>query len=81
MRFNVSSRGQVTADTLCQFDKILVPDDAFVTQRATVSNYQFNLPSRSSKEDLCQTRLQWHCGAERGTEPFVLFPNSASHCH
>ena len=42
MRFYVSNRGQVTADTLCQFDKILVPEDAFVSQRATVSNYQFN---------------------------------------
>ena len=37
-------------------------------------------PFRSSKEDWCRTRLQWYCGAEFGTPPFVLFPNSAPQC-
>ena len=39
------------------------------------------LPFQSLKEDLCKTHLQWNCGVELGTEPFVLFPNPAPQCH
>lgn len=44
MQFYVSARGQVTADTLCRFDEVQIPADAFVEERATVSDlYQCDL--------------------------------------
>lgn len=49
MQLYVSRRGQVTADTLCEFDKVLVPEDAFVEESATVSNYQFNFTATLRK--------------------------------
>ena len=39
-----------------------------------------NSAFRGSKED-CKTCPQWYCGAEFGSEPFVLFPNSVLQCH
>ena len=39
MQFYVSARGQVIADTLCRFDKVQIPANAFVEERATVSDY------------------------------------------
>ena len=37
MRFAVSARGDVTAKTLCRFDKVVVPESALVGQSARVS--------------------------------------------
>lgn len=61
MRFSVSTRGRVTVKTLCSFDKVVVPKDAFVEESAMVINLIFksrcfyHSPYRFSTRLACQT--------------------------
>ena len=48
-----------------------------VTAKISESYLDLQFAFPKFKEDWCQTRLQLYCGAEFGTSPFVLFPNSA----